>query len=239
MSSPTPSPEKPTASAAARVVAGMISSEPNAVHAITGSAGSGKSFLAREIAALIGCSVYSADFRFIGDSAARRDLLSRKQARSLSDFRDSANQFNWWDWNKIDGDLAELSIGRAVTIPSAYDRTSGSAGAAQVIAPSRPILLEGALLGPPQIVSRVKRIFFLCTPPRIRFERILAKDQGRRSFNEILARFLITEYSETLHYRALIASAQDRMLFIDSETGQPADRPDLPDQLFIPLQVAS
>ncbi len=217
----------------------MMGTEPNAVHAITGSAGSGKSYVAREIADLLGCSVYSADFRFIGDSAARRDLLSRKQARSLSDFRDSANQFNWWDWNAIDTDLADLAAGRAVTIQSAYDRASGRAGSPLVIAASRQVLYEGALLGPPQIVPRLQRVFFLCTSPRIRFERILAKDQGRRSFNEILARFLITEYSETLHYRALFAAAQDRMLFIDSETGRPAGRPELPAELFIPLQVAS
>jgi hypothetical protein len=83
----------------------------------------------------------------------------------------------------------------------------------------------------------MRRVFFLCTPARIRFGRILAKDQGRRSFNEILARFLITEYSETLHYRALFSSVQDRLLFIESGTGQPAGRPELPAELFIPLQV--
>jgi hypothetical protein len=71
----------------------------------------------------------------------------------------------------------------------------------------------------------------------VRFERILAKDSARRSFNEILARFLITEYSETIYYRNLFTWAADRIVFVDTATGHPCARPDLPDELFVPLKV--
>jgi uridine kinase len=218
----------------------MLKSAASGIYGITGPAGSGKTYLSGGVARNIGCPVYSIDFRFIGDSDKRRSLMTRKQARSISDFRDSVNQFNWWDWDAIESDLGELAAGREVTIEGAYDRASGKSEEQRLVKPVGGILLvEGALLGPPHLVARLKRIFFMCTSPQLRFERILAKDQGRRSFNEILARSLITEYSETLHYRNLFAESRDRIVFLNAITGQPMGAPQLPNELFIPLRVES
>lgn len=78
---------------------------------------------------------------------------------------------------------------------------------------------------------------FLCVPAAVRFERTAAKDAGRRSFNEILARFLITEFSETTYYRQLFAWARRKIVFIDGVTGQPCSPFTLADDLFVPLRM--
>ena len=205
--------------------------------AITGPAGAGKSFIASAMAAGGDCAVYSADFRFIGDSTDRRNLLTRKQAKSAADYQDSANQFNWWDWPAIERDLQTLAGGAGVELDAAYDRDTGLSGTRRRIEPARRLLFEGALLGPPQLVSRFRQIVFVCTPAQTRFARLVAKDAARRSFNEILARFLITEYSETIYYRNLFAWAADRMSFVDAEKATPCPQPELPGDLFVPLRV--
>jgi hypothetical protein len=65
----------------------------------------------------------------------------------------------------------------------------------------------------------------------------MKKDLGRRTFNEILARFLITEYSETLYYRMMLEWAESKTIFIDGLTGMPCSKPVFPSDLFIPLHV--
>ncbi len=206
---------------------------------ITGPAGSGKTFAAKAVAAAGGAALYSTDLRFIGDSRERRELLERKQARSVTDYSDSANQYNWWDWASIQRDVGELAAGRAVTLDAPYDRESGKQSDALQIAPARTLILEGAILGPPQLVDRLRRIFFICTPAKLRFDRLLQKDSGRRSFNDILARFLITEYSETIYYQNLFSWARERITFIDGATGHPCAPPDLPADLFVPLRMSA
>jgi uridine kinase len=219
----------------ARIMTSLLAASGPGVFAVTGPAGSGKTSacaaLARE------APVYSADFRFIGDSAERRLLLDRKQLRSPSDYRDSANQFNWWNWDEIETDLRALCSGTPVEIAAPYDRQTGIKAASVRIAPARTVVFEGALLGPPQLVASFSKIVFLCTPEQTRLDRILGKDAGRRSFNEILARFLITEYSETIYYRNLFAWARQKLVFLDTATGHPCAAPELPENLFVPMKI--
>jgi uridine kinase len=239
---PTVSPvdrEPPTDSAQLLpLLTAMLSSVEAGAIAITGAAGAGKTHVAGALGHALGCPVYSADFRFIGDTGARRELLERKQARSVSDYRDSANQYNWWDWTAIERDVATLLAGGEVLLEAPYDRRSGARGETIRIGPARRLLVEGAILGPPQLIDRFARIVFLCTPPRLRFQRVVAKDAARRSFNEIAARFLITEYSETIYYRNLFNWARGQLAFVDTDQCRLVAQPPLPSDLFVPLRVA-
>ena len=219
------------------IVAAILAGKPGEIFAITGPAGSGKSTAGRVAAAATDCTLYSADFRFIGDSAQRRLLLDRKQSRSPHDYRDSANQYNWWNWPAIDRDLADLAHGKTVVLEGPYDRETGRQGETITIEPRSRILFEGALLGPPSLVDRCGAIFFLCTPAHTRLDRIFAKDSSRRSFNDVLARFLITEYSETIYYRNLFEWSREKLTFIDTSTGRRCAPPALAEDHFIPLRV--
>lgn len=222
-------------------IAAFISSllrEHNAgLFGITGPAGAGKSCAGEELSLTHGFTLYSADFRFIGDSIERKTLLKRKQAKSIVDYQDSANQFNWWDWSAIRRDLDDLMSGSSVVLDSPYDRVSGKKSDPIQLQPSKVILFEGAILGPPDLIDKFTKIVFLSTPARDRFDRILKKDIQRRSFNDVLARFLITEYSETLYYRNLFSWAKHKLVFVDSLSGHPCQTPLLPTDLFVPFRI--
>lgn len=204
---------------------------------ITGPAGAGKTSVGWSLSISHSVAVYSADLRFIGDSVERKALLNRKQAKSVVDYQDSANQFNWWDWSAIQRDVNELMTGSSVVVESPYDRASGTKGNPIEIKPSKTILFEGAVLGPPDLVNKFTKIFFLVTPPMERFDRILKKDIQRRSFNDVLARFLITEYSETIYYKNLFSWAGDKLIFVDTLSGRPCAQPVLSGDLFVPLRI--
>lgn len=206
------------------------------LYGITGSAGAGKTVAAMH---LQGCTAYSTDYRFIGSSLERKVLLHNKQMRSVADYRDSINQFNWWDWGAILSDVEDLLAGKSIQVSAAYSRVTGTVGEEINLRATDRIILEGAILGPPFIVNKCKKIFFLWVDPAVRFQRLLEKDSGRRSFNEICARFLITEYSETLYYQNLFKWAQEKIIFIDGLTGLPrgGGGDNLPSDLFIPLRV--
>jgi cytidylate kinase len=227
----------PDATMLSNVIANVARREGPGVYGITGPAGAGKSYAAKRVAEELRCSVYSADFAFIGSSSERKMLLSKKQMRSIDAYKDAANQFNWWDWGTILSDLEDLQSGRDVEIEAPYDRTTGELGGAVTISATDTLVYEGAIFGPPFLATRLKQIFFLWVDPAVRFQRLLEKDQGRRSFNEILARFLITEYSETLYYGKLLQWVGDKVIFIDGLTGLPRGRPELSPDLFIPLHV--
>lgn len=229
-----PSPARQSAHAAH---AALIQGLSEGVFAIAGPAGAGKSHIASALAVECGATLYSIDCRFIGDSAERRLLLERKQLRSLHDYQDSVNQFNWWDWAAIQRDLDDLARGRGVVIEAPYDRTTGMRLGPLSLMPAPMVLVEGALLGPPDLVGRFCKILFLCAPARVRFERILDKDGSRRSFNEILARFLVTEYSEALYYRNLFDWAANKLAFLDSIEGRPCSPPSLAGDLFLPMRI--
>lgn len=220
-------------------IAGIINSEKGSLYAVTGPAGSGKTFASERLSESNDCVIYSADFRFIGDSSDRKELLERKQARSIEDYVDSANQFNWWDWSAIYRDLNDLLNGSKVVLDAPYDRMTGQSSAAIEIYPAKVIIFEGALLGPPQLIDKFKKIFYICAPQKTRFERILKKDLGRRSFSEILARFLITEYSETIYYKNLFSWGRNKLVFVDADRGLPCGPPDLTSQLFVPFRVSA
>ena len=184
------------------------------MYCLTGGAGSGKSTLSSKLYAS-DISVYSLDWRLIGGSNYRKELLNKKQATSLSSYIDACNQFNWWDWNAIIADLEELANGNVLTIMDAYDRDTTFSKNVQVL-PSKYILVEGAILGPVQLLSRYKNIFMMIVPFKTRLLRLLEKDCCRRDPLEILSRFLITEYSERKAYSELWEWFKHKILCVDS-----------------------
>ncbi len=219
------------------VIANKLRRDGPGTYGITGPAGVGKTFTANKLAETVGHAIYSADYRFIGNSEEREMLLLRKQTRSVQDYKDAANQFNWWDWGSILSDLEDLQSGNSVRIAKPYDRATGNYGADLALPATDRLIYEGAIFGPPYIVNRLKQIFFLWVDPSVRFQRLMEKDRGRRSFNEMLARFLITEYSETLYYRNLFKWAEDKIIVVDAVTGLPRGWPELPSDVFVPLRV--
>jgi uridine kinase len=220
------------------IIANTIRRAGPGTYGITGPAGVGKTYVATRVAADLQCGIYSADYAFIGSSAERKLLLAKKQLRSVDAYKDAVNQFNWWDWGTILSHLDDLQSGSSVEIAAPYDRTTGDTGAALTIPATDVLIYEGALFGPPFLVTRLKQIFFLWADPKVRFQRLVEKDQGRRSFNEIIARFLITEYSETQYYRRMLQWAEGKVVFLDSLTGLPCRQPNLLPKLFIPLPVS-
>lgn len=143
---------------------------------ITGNAGSGKSSLSELLQSEIyDLKTYHVDDSFIGDSNFRKVLLEYKSTSWYS-YIDACNQYNWWNWDQVIKDVDEME-----------DVT----------------LIEGAILGPEPIVDQLDVILFVYVPREERFNRLLKRDAHKRDFQEFLARFLITEYSETLYYRWL------------------------------------
>ena len=182
--------------------------------AITGNAGAGKTSLLNSLGDDSAIK-YSIDWRFIGDSAYRKEMLDRKANSSISSYVDACNQFNWWDWDIIASDLNKLNNNEPIKF-SGYDRDTGYINDVQLFNSNKKIIVEGAILGPESLINNFDIIIFIYTLQSIRFERILSKDLGRRSLNEVLARFLITEYSESIYYRQLFEYCHDKILTINS-----------------------
>jgi uridine kinase len=181
--------------------------------AITGNAGAGKTTLLNSLSDI--ATRYSIDWRFIGDSEYRKEMLKAKANSSISSYIDACNQYNWWNWDTISSDLKKLDKNEPVNF-SGYDRDTSLIKNVQIIRDKKKIIVEGAILGPESLVNHFDIIFFIYTPESTRFERILSKDLGRRSLNEVLARFLITEYSESIYYQQLFENNHDKILIINN-----------------------
>jgi len=203
--------------------------------AVTGNAGSGKTTLTKSLPKDF--TVYSMDYRFIGDGKYRKELLKKKNEIALESYIDACNQINWWNWAQVEHDIDLLQKGVARDIDEIYDRDTG-----KVIPGSRLfngknpfIIVEGALLGTYGILNRFDYIFFVYTPRELRFQRLLEKDKNRRTLNEILARFLITEYSENLYYTELFKEYGDRIIILQDGQPIPFRNEILTTQQYIPI----
>lgn len=203
---------------------------------ITGNAGAGKTSFLRSLNEHT-FSKYSIDWRFIGDSLFRKQLLKIKSENSIHSYIDACNQFNWWDWDLIYRDLTDLKLKKSVTF-NAYDRDTGTYNNVSVSGESKKIVFEGALLGPEIITKNLDTIIFIYTPREIRFDRIFKKDITRRNMSEIISRFLITEYSESIYHNQLINLYKDKIFYADSNGSfipKPSDI--IARDCFIPLPI--
>lgn len=176
---------------------------------ITGNAGAGKTTFAHYISHYYNnqIPVYSIDFRFIGDSNYRSNLLKSKQNNSIQQYIDACNQFNWWDWEAIYKDITCLLEGKEVVIEKAYDRLTGKIENEIILKPWKKIIIEGALLGPMMILNLIDSILFIKRDVEERFNALIDKDKYRRTFKESISRFLITEYSEETYYQNYLSIA--------------------------------
>lgn len=203
---------------------------------VTGNAGAGKTCLSNSLSPEKFVK-YSIDWRFIGDSAFRKELLKVKANNSINSYIDACNQFNWWDWDQVSKDIAGLMSGSEIFF-NAYDRDTGGYSNVGVKRLNKKVVVEGALLGPESMMNMFDAIIFVYSPARIRLDRILGKDTGRRSVDEIVARFLITEYSESIYYRQLLTNYGDKVFFVDDSGGFISYPPDvLSRDCFIPLPI--
>jgi len=175
------------------------------LYLIMGGAGSGKTTLARDIKDRFGYEVHSVDDYFIGDGEYRVRFASRKQAQGLQPFIESSNQSTWWDWDRLWADFMQWPT------------------------ETRPVFLEGALLGPLAAHSTVKKVYLYHQESGERLKRILARDAHKRTPTEICARFLVTEYSERMYFRSIskIIEKKGVRLVWEPSTGK----------TFIPLEV--
>lgn len=169
-------------------------------------AGAGKTTKAQELKEKFGYDIIHVDDYFIGDSLYRKELLANKQEISILDFKDACNQINWWNWDKLHRAMSYV--------------------------PTKPVIVEGAILGPGFIINRLESIYFFTIETMRRFHNILCRDNHKRTINEICARFLITEYSEGLYYRRLFNSRDTRTKIISLVKYEPKDT-----EFFIPLGV--
>ena len=155
----------------------MFRLEAPGVYALLGPAGAGKSTLSTQLGAT---KIIHLDDYFIKDSAFRKQLLKEKEETSWEEYRDACNQMNWWNWEALAMDL--------------HERTERDI-----------LLLEGAFIGPDYIWPLIDKLIFVSIPSWERLANLAIRDGGKRNGRELAHRFLITEYSETKHYRDVLS----------------------------------
>jgi uridine kinase len=210
---------------------------------IGGRAGSGKTTLVQKIAegldaAQIETVAYSGDWRFVLDSKERREWLQEKWRAGMDAYLNAINQFSWWDFGAIFRDLAALQNDRAVQIPEAYDRRSGTKTAEVALEPIRHgmILYENCILGDLETIPKLDIIVLVNTPDPVCLERILRKDGHRRPVPEIVTRYLMTTYSENIFFRILREQFSDRTVACDSD-GKLSAFPSIHEITHIPVPL--
>jgi len=180
----------------------------NKLVSITGPAGSGKTTMAHT---LNNVAIYSTDYSFIGDSLYRKELLEYKSI-SFDAYIGAVNQMNWWNWDKIYTDIFTLLKGNTINI-HAYDRDTSLYKNIDII-PADTILVEGAILNY-HICDLSDLIIYKYSDDKTRFFRLLEKDNTRRNFHEIIARWLITSYSENIANKIMFDKFSDKIITID------------------------
>lgn len=161
-----------------------ISNSHSEVIAICGGAGSGKSTFARHYPTSI-----EIDKSFIGNSDFRKNLLAAK-AKSLESYIDCCTMMNWWDWENV---IEEIEIAKTVVFGLAnMDNFYGNR-----------IILNGAILGPKAVLNHIDEVIYVHVSKEKRFQRLCSRDSYKRTFTELLARFLLTEFAENMYYANL------------------------------------
>lgn len=210
---------------------------------VAGRAGAGKTTLvenlsvelrARGIASL----AYSGDWRFIHDSAYRRRWLQEKWNAGVDAYLYALNQFSWWDFKKIHGDLAALRKGQGVVIDDAYDRKTGRKELVLELPaiPEGVILYENCILGGVEFLEDIDMVVLVNTPDQVCLERVLRKDAGRRRVPDIASRYLVTTYSENIFLKTLVERFSDRTVVCDSD-GALGKYPEIHDVSYVPVPI--
>ncbi|MEK9135217.1 MAG: HAD hydrolase family protein [Patescibacteria group bacterium] len=191
---------------------------------ISGRAGSGKSTIAQKIKEElsnrgINSIFYSGDWRFRLDSQTRKKFIEEKWLTGLDEYLRAINQFNWWDFEKIREDLTAFKKRESILIKNGYDRETGKKDNIIELASLKEggvIFYENCILGGSEVLSNLDIIILLNTPDNVCFQRLVEKDSKRRTFPEILARELMTFYSENIFFKFLLEKFPQKLLVCDS-----------------------
>lgn len=176
--------------------------------ALLGAAGSGKS---TETGSMFRYKVLHLDDYFFYDSKYRYALLGMKSEAGFPEYRDACQQMNWWNWSNLEKDINTESYA---------------------------ILVEGALLGPPQFWDIYDVVYFLAVSPAIRLSRMIERDSQKRDPVQIAARFLITEYSENAHYREVLPYLEEKgKVRYFNEKGEFTSRPVFNKYNYLPMEI--
>lgn len=191
---------------------------------ICGRAGSGKTTLADKVTQElrendIGTTIYSGDWRFILDSNERKKWLEERWKSGIDAYIFAINQLTWWDFKKISGDLEKLSNNISLDIDDVYERKTGKKDIKISIPPiARGIILyENCILGGIEILEKLDLIVILNTPDEVCLERMIKKDEYRRSVTDIASRFIITTYNENNFFEIVLNNFNDKLLVCDSD----------------------
>ncbi|MBI5332435.1 MAG: hypothetical protein HZB65_02595 [Candidatus Aenigmarchaeota archaeon] len=208
---------------------------------VCGRAGSGKSSLVKrivdEIAVLnIPVSFYYGDWRFRLDSSGRKKWIEEKWKSGMDEYIRAINQYSWWDFEKIYHDLEKLANGGNIVIDDAYDRTTGKKGVhVEMKAPGDGIIFyENCVLGGVEILNKLDIIIMVNEDDILCFNRLAQKDSARRAFPDILARTLMTMYSENLFFKLLLERFSNKLLVSDSG-GMVGGCPKIEDVKYLPV----
>jgi len=183
---------------------------------ITGQAGAGKSFFSNIIKESSNFTVISSDYFFIGDSEYRKQLLSKKYESSLEYYIETINQYSWWNWDIIYLVLNTLINKKPYELTNIYNRETGLCDQNLILQPTNSIIYEGAILGSSNILSLLDIIIFVDVDPIKRLNRLIEKDKNRRTIEELLARFLITQKSEKNYYNSYLKNFKN-IIYINDD----------------------
>jgi len=190
---------------------------------ICGRAGSGKSLLVEKIVKeleplKITSIFYHGDWRFRQDSSERKKWIEDKWQSGLDEYVRAINQFSWWDFENIYHDLDQLSQGKDVVIKNAYNRSTGKKDEDAKVTGTRDgiIFYENCVLGGIEILTKMDIVIWINETDDVCFNRLVKKDKGRRTFPDIMARTLITMYSENFFFKMLLDKFSNKLLVSDS-----------------------
>lgn len=185
----------------------ILSNKDIKIVGITGGAGAGKTSLAK----FLGFPTFHLDDYFIGDSSYRNKLLFSKGSASFPEYVDMCNMYNWWNWESAEKDLSNVDFPQWV--------------------------VEGALLGTEYMLSKMDLIIHLHVDAKTRFYRLLERDSHKRDFHTALDRFMITEYSETIYYKAMYNLFAYKIVTVDENLEQMQFELEFPSHLSIPVRL--
>jgi uridine kinase len=210
---------------------------------ITGRAGSGKTTLSKLLSKDlkdrgVDNVVYSGDWRFVLDSGSRKQWIETQWKTGMNAYLYAINQFNWWDFNRIYDELHDLVRGNGININSAYNRISGKKDLSiKIHGIERGIVFyENGILGAVEHLEEIDVFILLNTPDSLCLNRIIKKDFGRRSLQEIVTRYLITTFSENIILKILFDKFQDKIVSCDS-TGTLGKYPEVHEITHIPVPI--
>lgn len=164
---------------------------------LCGGAGAGKTSFTKNYP-----TTYELDSAFINDSEFRKQLLKHK-SKDFGSYLDVCAMQSWIDWDKATNDVDRLL--EIVTGIGNLDNFHG-----------RFVLVNGAIVSP-GFASAADEIIYVYVDQQTRFKRLVERDSFKRSFDELLERFVITNYAENMCYANLFKHHANKIKVVDKD----------------------